>query len=68
MLKWVLYCRHCKNEFVHSEVAAPPFYDPFYVAPKPDFPEGGKTLTCPHCKKESVYQRHQLVYSTTAGA
>lgn len=51
MPKWVLYCTHCKNSFAHSEVVAPPSYDPFYLAPKPDFPKGGLSLTCSHCKR-----------------
>ena len=30
---------------------------------KPDFPQGGLKMECPHCKKTSLFQRHQLIYA-----
>jgi len=33
-------------------------------APKPEFPTGGLTITCPKCGNDSVFQRHQLIYQT----
>ena len=64
MPNWLLCCPHCNARFVHSEVTAPATYDPFYLSPKPEFPDGGINLTCPHCTKESCYERHDLVYSS----
>ena len=63
MPNWMLHCAHCNASFVHSEVVAASFYDPFYLAPKPSFPDGGISLICPHCRTSSVYQRFQLTYS-----
>jgi hypothetical protein len=36
-------------------------YDPLWPT-KPEFPEGGASLTCPACDKTSTFQRFQLMY------
>jgi hypothetical protein len=38
-----------------------------WFGPKPEFPSGGMVLVCPNCKKSSTYQRHGLVFSSSAG-
>ena len=66
MPRWVLDCPECNQEFPHSEIdtkRTPSSLDPFsWIADKPDFPDEGIQLRCPHCKKLSVYKRYQLVY------
>jgi hypothetical protein len=34
----------------------------FFIPNKPEFPEEGSALECPHCGTKAVYQRHQLTY------
>ncbi len=63
--RWVLTCAKCKSEFPHSDVVdrPPSQRDPFTgTVHKPEFPSDGLSVECPHCKKSSVYQRHQLFY------
>ena len=38
MPNWMLNCAHCNASFVHSEVVAASFYDPFYLPPKSSLP------------------------------
>jgi len=68
MPRWILECCECNEQFTHSRIPnerIPPnnlnaFLDVLFD--KPDFPTNGLSLVCPHCKKTSLYQRHQLVY------
>ena len=63
---WVLVCPECSREFVHTEIkndAITATRDPLgWLDEKPAFPEGGLRVSCPSCKKSSIYQRYQLVY------
>ena len=66
MPRWVLGCPECNQEFTHSEIASdrpqPPL-DPFArFGDKPEIPELGIYLECPHCKKVSSFKRYQLIY------
>jgi endogenous inhibitor of DNA gyrase (YacG/DUF329 family) len=68
MPRWVLYCPRCKKAVPHSEVTFRRAREEegfAWVGRKPDFPSGGLSLECPHCKETSVYQPHELVYSAT---
>jgi hypothetical protein len=65
MPQWILLCQHCTKGFRHTKInpaAVTIPYDPLWPS-KPDFPEGGQTLSCPHCKVPATYQRYQLIYS-----
>ena len=67
MPHWILNCPKCKQDFIHSEVAAEsrrPLHEPFDwgIDEKPNFPDAGIKLKCPNCKRTSVYKRHQLIY------
>jgi len=67
MPRWVLECPQCGIAFPHSDVAVPQhetMYDPYPLAPKPRFPDGGANLECPHCKVVSLYQGHQFTYES----
>ena len=60
MSHWVLSCPACYTVFNHSEI--PPRsqtepFDPLWPR-KPDFPENGMSLTCPHCQKSSVFRTY----------
>ncbi|MDX6711596.1 MAG: hypothetical protein QOH96_2612 [Blastocatellia bacterium] len=37
-------------------------YDPLWPY-RPELPERGVNLSCPHCHESATYQRFQLVYS-----
>jgi DNA-directed RNA polymerase subunit RPC12/RpoP len=68
MRRWVLNCAECDKEFTHTEKAEmqSPSSDPFTGRlPKPDFPDEGLQLECPHCKKRSLYKKSQLVLEQT---
>jgi hypothetical protein len=65
MPRWILTCPGCSEEFTHSEVTSEGI--PFtWGERKPDIPDGGANLECPHCKKSAVYKRYQLIYRDTA--
>jgi hypothetical protein len=34
----------------------------FYFPTRPDFPDGGSELDCPHCGTKSTYKREDLIY------
>ena len=64
MSRWVLSCAECNEDFTHAEKAEIQslISDPFTGRlPKPDFPDEGLELECPHCKKRSLYKKSQLV-------
>jgi hypothetical protein len=62
---WALQCPECHEKFRHSEIIEPATASVLgWFDTKPEFPEGGSSLPCPHCKKVSVFQRHQLVYES----
>jgi hypothetical protein len=67
--RWVIGCSACGQEFTHSEIdpeQRSPMLDPFsWIGDKPELPEKGVSLKCPHCKKVSVYKRYQLTYRAT---
>jgi endogenous inhibitor of DNA gyrase (YacG/DUF329 family) len=62
--RWILDCPECSQDFTHSEISVPgkPLDAFSWLGSKPDFPDEGITFECPHCKKASVYKRHQLRY------
>jgi hypothetical protein len=64
MPHWTLNCKQCSKGFNHSNVD-PRFngmpYDSLWPY-RPEFPDGGFTTNCPHCKKSSTYQRFELIY------
>jgi endogenous inhibitor of DNA gyrase (YacG/DUF329 family) len=64
MPRWILICPGCNEEFTLSEVTSEGI--PFtWGERKPDMPDDGASLECPHCEKPSVYKRHQLIYRAT---
>jgi len=65
MARWLLFCPECDQFFMHSKVleAQTTLHSPFIlIGETPEFPEGGVSLVCPHCKRASLYQQHQLIY------
>jgi DNA-directed RNA polymerase subunit RPC12/RpoP len=60
MASWVLRCPNCSETFVHSEIEDT--LANFFSLAKPKFPEGGQTLACTHCGKESLFQQTDLTY------
>jgi hypothetical protein len=60
-----LNCQNCKKLFPHSRIDPQSHMllcDPFWSY-RPEVPEGGANLLCPHCHKSVTYERFQLVYS-----
>src|SRR5665213_2350438 len=65
ILRRMLTCLGCDKDFTHTEFSSDSELsanNPFASPVKPAFPDGGMTLTCPNCKRSSLYQRSQLVY------
>jgi DNA-directed RNA polymerase subunit RPC12/RpoP len=65
MPRWTLACSKCTNIFTHSQIDAREKKRPFdeLWPAKPDLPNGGARISCPHCGTATNYQRFQLVYS-----
>jgi DNA-directed RNA polymerase subunit RPC12/RpoP len=61
MPTWMLTCSHCKTDFPHSKINTYRYAN-FVEAPKPDFPDEGLKVECPHCRHSAVYQRTDLRY------
>lgn len=57
---WQLECLNCKKKFLHSQIDD--VVSNFFFPSKPEFPEGGSELECPHCGTRATYQRYQLTY------
>jgi hypothetical protein len=62
MPSWVLTCPNCKNSFHHSKVDTYKFAN-FLEERKPEFPDKGLELECPHCNHKSTYCQTDLCYS-----
>ena len=65
MPQWTLNCQNCKKIFRHSKIDPQSdihLYDPLWPY-RPELPERGVNLPCPHCHESSTYLRFQLVYS-----
>jgi hypothetical protein len=60
MARWVLGCPNCSETFVYSEIQDT--LTNYFSLAKPEFPEGGRLLTCMHCGKESLFQKTDLTY------
>jgi endogenous inhibitor of DNA gyrase (YacG/DUF329 family) len=60
MASWVVRCPNCSQTFVCSEIKDT-VANHFWPA-QPKFPEGGQTLGCPHCGKESLFRQNDLTY------
>jgi len=60
MSKWILVCKQCQKSFPHSEVGSS--LADYFFPEKPEFPQKGQDLECPHCKITSNYQRTDLRY------
>jgi hypothetical protein len=64
MPHWMLSCRNCHKNFVHSEIQPQSndlLYDSLWPY-RPEFPEGGLSVECPHCQQAATYQRFELMY------
>jgi DNA-directed RNA polymerase subunit RPC12/RpoP len=61
MASWVLECSSCGKTFPHSEIEDRPIEN-FFLPAKPQFPEAGLEVGCPHCGNKSKYQRADLTY------
>lgn len=58
---WAVNCHHCRKAFTHSEI--PQEHAINYLLPaKPEFPDGGQELECPHCKSKATYLQTDLWY------
>jgi len=64
MPHWILNCPLCRTEFIHSEIAMNLEMSELCFPRKPHVPSEGLRLECPSCRKSSVFQRDQLLYST----
>jgi hypothetical protein len=65
MPQWTLNCQNCKKIFRHSKIDRQSdilLYDPLWPY-RPELPELGVNLPCPHCHESATYLRFQLVYS-----
>lgn len=65
MARWLLLCPECDQFLTHSKVMekqTAPYSFFILIGEKPEFPKDGLNLVCPHCKKTSLYQQHQLIY------
>jgi hypothetical protein len=52
MPQWTLNCHNCNRVFSHSKIEPQSddlFYDSLWPY-RPEVPEGGTTVSCPHCK------------------
>jgi hypothetical protein len=52
------------DEYIRHPAASgrlEPVANHFWPA-QPKFPEGGQTLSCPHCGKESLFRQNDLTY------
>jgi hypothetical protein len=61
MSHWFLRCENCAKLFPHAPISPQPDRLELLWPVKPDFPEVGQTLNCPHCERSALYQRHQLI-------
>jgi DNA-directed RNA polymerase subunit RPC12/RpoP len=64
MASWALRCPNCNTTFTHALVEDT--LANFYFPAKPTFPVGGKTLDCPHCGHNHLYQETDLIYQAAA--
>jgi len=67
MPRWIVDCAHCREEFTHTDIdkiGGVFARDPSWP-PKPEFPEGGTELKCPHCKEASTYRAVDLRYEAS---
>jgi hypothetical protein len=65
MPQWTLNCQNCNRVFSHSKIDPQSdihLYDPLWPY-RPELPEGGVILPCPHCHESATYLRFQLAYS-----
>jgi hypothetical protein len=65
MASWILRCPNCSQTFEHSEIKDT-LANQFWPVAKPKFPEGGQTLICTNCGKESLFQQNDLTYQKGA--
>jgi len=47
MAAWGITCLNCNRQFAQFNIADD--LENLYLPVKPDLPEGGKELACPHC-------------------
>jgi hypothetical protein len=60
MASWVLECKQCHKIFHYVEIQDKLVN--MFIAEKPEFPEGGLEIQCPHCREKSTYKHQQLFY------
>src|SRR3981081_109933 len=64
MPQWTLNCKNCKKIFSHSKIESPQTVRCDTRWPyRPETPEGGLTIDCPHCQTSALYQRFQFTFS-----
>jgi CheY-like chemotaxis protein len=65
MPQWNLTCRSCEKRFPFAKIESSGMgrYDDLWP-PKPEWPEAGLGVLCPHCGNVSTYLRHELIYSS----
>jgi hypothetical protein len=51
---------NCNRQFAQFNIEDD--LESLYLPVKPDLPEGGKKLACPHCGRKATYQRTDLFY------
>ena len=62
--RWIVNCHECEKEFTHTQISKidSGMRNPFASPPKPEIPEEGTKLTCPHCGKDLAYRAFDLRY------
>jgi len=67
MARWLVTCPHCGSDFTHTTIFVSDavrrmenVHDVFASLPKPELPEGGSPVECPHCKELSNFRAQDL--------
>ena len=64
MVRWMLQCLFCSQDFAHSEAVFPRMVDdPIRLPLTPFFPPEGSVLECPHCHQSGTYDRRMLGFA-----
>jgi len=64
MSRWVLKCPQCRTDFVFRDIERPLTLMEYRSPRKPEFPDGGLTVQCPHCQQSSLFQQRDLAFSS----
>jgi hypothetical protein len=60
MANWELKCEQCGRSFTFAEIEDT--LENYYLPARPNFPNEGLSLECPHCLTKFTYFRNDLAY------